>query len=41
MSDEDLYDLAKVEGGESFPIALADCLLARESASGYTAIIAA
>ena len=21
MSDEDLYDLAKVEGGESFPIA--------------------
>lgn len=31
QSDEDLYDLAKGEGGESFPMKVADRLLADEN----------
>ena len=31
MSDEELYDRAKAEGGESFPVDVADRLLAGEN----------
>ena len=31
LSDEELYDRAKTEGGESFPVAVADRLLAGQN----------